>query len=461
MAELADLSGKDPKAAQTFLLRALNDTKEQANLATLSRVHQAYGQWLMEIAAANPLITPPLITPLIPIPPAKPRIVFVSECLYDHPVGRLVQSFFRYYDRNALEVFVVSASGKQDAVVEAIQEHLPPGHFIDVAGQDARTVAQQIANLGADACIALDSHHRAKPLDLAVLAYLKTLHHPPMLATYLGYPFTSGLDLDAFIIDQNLLPDATVDGRNDYYSEQRLIGLPIGFCVEGMAVCEPSTLPFDRNGYLTFGTLNNPNKWCDESIAQWSALLNATPNAKLLLGRPECLDSKFQAEQAARFAEHGITRDRLIFTNNKEGQDFRTLYDQIDIAVDSYWNTGGATTLDALQCGVPVLNLEQPRGLRQPWNMLSQAILYSVGLKDWVVGSQEAMCDRVEAYLQNDAAQLRALRQALPQMVAQSSLADGRAYAAGLSQVLLDLAMPHWQKRQINTSAQRGYYGTR
>jgi hypothetical protein len=40
-------------------------------------------------------------------------------------------------------------------------------------------------------------------------------------------------------------------------------------------------------------------------------------------------------------------------------------------------------------------------------------------------------------------------------------LADGRAYAAGLSQVLLDLAMPHWQKRQINTSAQRGYYGTR
>jgi predicted O-linked N-acetylglucosamine transferase (SPINDLY family) len=448
MAELADLSGKDPKAAQTFLLRALNDTKEQANLATLSRVHQAYGRWLMEIAAANPLIAPPLITPLIAIPPAKPRIVFVSECLYDHPVGRLVQSFFRYYDRNALEVFVVSASGKQDAVVEAIQGHLPPNHFIDVAGEDAKAVAQYIANLGADACIALDSHHRANPLDLAVLAYLKTLHHPPMLATYLGYPFTSGLDLDAFIIAQDLLPD--VDGRNEYYSEKQLIGVPIGFCVEGMAVREPSTLPFDRNGYLTFGTLNNPNKWCDESIAQWAALLNATPNSKLLLGRPECLDPQFQAEQAARFAEHGITRDRLIFTNNKEGQDFRTLYDQIDIAVDSYWNTGGATTLDALQCGVPVLNLEQPRGLRQPWNMLSQAILYSVGLKDWVVGSQEAMCDRVEAYLQNDAAQLRALRQALPQMVAQSSLADGRAYAAGLSQVLLDLAMPRWQTRQIN-----------
>jgi predicted O-linked N-acetylglucosamine transferase (SPINDLY family) len=228
-----------------------------------------------------------------------------------------------------------------------------------------------------------------------------------------------------------------------------------------MAVREPSTLPFDRNGYLTFGTLNNPNKWCDESIAQWSALLNATPNAKLLLGRPECLDSKFQAEQAARFAEHGVARDRLIFTNNEKDQDFRTLYDQIDIAVDSYWNTGGATTLDALQCGVPVLNRVQPYGLRQPWNMLSQAILYSVGLKDWVVGNQEAMHDRVDKALENNAQELRALRQALPQMVAQSTLADGRAYAAGLSQVLLDLAMPHWQKRQINTSAQRGYYGTR
>ncbi|MBM3602303.1 MAG: hypothetical protein FJX22_00780 [Alphaproteobacteria bacterium] len=202
--------------------------------------------------------------------------------------------------------------------------------------------------------------------------------------------------------------------------------------------CQQSALPAQTNGYTTYGTLNNPNKWCPQTLANWAALLHADSTAKLLLGRPECTNPLFVQKWQNRFAEHGIKADRLIFAGNPEGG-YLKLYERIDIAVDTYGNTGGMTSLEALACGVPVLSLGHPTGARQPVKLLSTAILQHVGLADeWLVDDVNAFVAQANRY-SNDLPTLATLRQSLPQQLTNSPLYDGRAYAKGLSDALIAL----------------------
>jgi predicted O-linked N-acetylglucosamine transferase (SPINDLY family) len=242
--------------------------------------------------------------------------------------------------------------------------------------------------------------------------------------------------LDAWLIDQRCLPD----DNGDYFTERDLVGLPIGFCLEGYNLTrKQSALPALNNGFITFGTLNNPNKWCPQTLANWAALLQDNPTAKLLLGRPECDKPLFVQQWQNRFAAQGIDADRLIFAGNPKGG-YLELYERIDIAVDTYGNTGGMTSLEALACGVPVLSMGHPVGARQPVNLLSTAILQHVGLADeWLVDNVEALVAKATRY-SNDLQSLAALRQTLPQQLTNSALYNGRAYAGGLSDALIALA---------------------
>ena len=142
---------------------------------------------------------------------------------------------------------------------------------------------------------------------------------------------------------------------------------------------------------------------------------------------------------AKSLAERGIDADRLIFAGNPEGG-YLKLYERIDIAVDTYGNTGGMTSLEALACGVPVLSMGHPDGARQPVNLLSTAILQHVGLADeWLVDTVDAFVAQAARY-SNDLQSLATLRQTLPQQLTNSALYDGQAYASGLSDALIALA---------------------
>jgi predicted O-linked N-acetylglucosamine transferase (SPINDLY family) len=100
----------------------------------------------------------------------------------------------------------------------------------------------------------------------------------------------------------------------------------------------------------------------------------------LLLGNTTLSDASTRSALCDRLARHGIDPHRVTLCGGAEHYDFLRLYDQIDIALDTFPYNGGTTTSEALWQGVPVLTFGGDR-----WaGRTSRSLLMAAGLSDWV-----------------------------------------------------------------------------
>jgi predicted O-linked N-acetylglucosamine transferase (SPINDLY family) len=118
------------------------------------------------------------------------------------------------------------------------------------------------------------------------------------------------------------------------------------------------------------------------------------------------------------FEAGGVSRDRVAFIPVRGTH--RQHYNAIDIALDTFPQTGGTTTCECLWMGVPVVTLVGPAFFER----LSYSNLNNAGLGDLCAFSREAYVDKALA-LAADLPRRHALRSGLRQQIRQQPL--GRA----------------------------------
>jgi predicted O-linked N-acetylglucosamine transferase (SPINDLY family) len=251
---------------------------------------------------------------------------------------------------------------------------------------------------------------------------------------WLGYPYGCGLaEVDGLIGDPVVLPP----GCEWQYLEP-LLRLPDGlFCLQAPDDLPPvAPLPMLASGRPTLASFNHLAKLSDRTVALWSRLLQALPDARLLLCAIPLLDPDTRAFTARRFAGHGIGQDRLeLRPPQAAGPDFLRQYDAVDLALDPLPFCGGATTLDALRQGVPVLT-RAGDGLH---SRMAASILHQLGLDDWVAADEDAYLDIALDWLRrpDDLAQLRG---GLRARFARARAGDADRYTRRFERLLLDAA---------------------
>ena len=123
----------------------------------------------------------------------------------------------------------------------------------------------------------------------------------------------------------------------------------------------------------------------------------------------------------------GCDMDRVIFRPAVPKLKYLETISQLDIILDGYPYVGGATTLDALFMGVPVINLYGERHSTR----FSKSILASIGLDELSVNSVEAYIGTAVA-LANDFETLDALHKNLRTMFLNSDALDPLKYCRTL-----------------------------
>jgi predicted O-linked N-acetylglucosamine transferase (SPINDLY family) len=118
---------------------------------------------------------------------------------------------------------------------------------------------------------------------------------------------------------------------------------------------DPSPTPALKNGYVTFGSFNNPAKLDEMTVAAWALILRARPADKLVLKYSYFIDPVLQRATRARFAAYGAQPEQLEFRGHSKGLEYLREFQDIDLALDPSPCVGGTTTHDALSNGVPVL----------------------------------------------------------------------------------------------------------
>jgi predicted O-linked N-acetylglucosamine transferase (SPINDLY family) len=345
----------------------------------------------------------------------KLRIGFVSPDFRDHPVGRLVLPLFLHHDRAAAEFVGYSDVRKADDVTRRLEA--AADGWRSILGRDDADVADQIRADGIDILADLALHTAGNRL----LVFARK--PAPVQVTVLGMPATTGLDtIDYRLTDPYLDPPGASDGA---YSE-RSIRLPGCFWVfsppDNADRLKVAALPASRNGYVTFGCLNQFAKVSRPVLELWVEILRSVPRSRLILQSPP---GRHRESVRERFAQGGVAGDRLDFATDAPREEHLHRYDHLDLALDPFPYNGHTSTLDALWMGVPVITLAGRTAVGRG----GVSILSNVGLPELIAATPSEYV-AIATRWASDIERLARLRPVLRSRLEASPAADTRQYAA-------------------------------
>jgi predicted O-linked N-acetylglucosamine transferase (SPINDLY family) len=159
--------------------------------------------------------------------------------------------------------------------------------------------------------------------------------------------------------------------------------------------------PFLEKKYITFGSLHTTARLNREVIAVWANLLNMCNNSRMILFRTTLTESIVQ-RLSEWFEEDGVERNRITFSNTPPFAHYLSIYDEIDLSLDTFPWSGHITACESLWMGVPVITF---KGDSHASSMVA-SLMNRIGLREFVADSKaevvtiaRSLIDRPE-YLQ-------------------------------------------------------------
>ncbi len=400
----------------------LADTPEK--IERLKGYHQRWGDDLSRRLNVKPL--PPLENREIG---DKIRLGFMSSDLRMHSVAKFVLPLFKTIDRSRFELHCYTPYEEEGDPVQAEFKELVDSFVVTQGWSDHRS-AEKVRDDAIDILFEMNGFTRDSRMKVM------TLRPAPIQIEWLGYPFTTGVaEIDYLLLDPETQPE-----NPDWLVEKPLL-MPDSWVAFGELDPEPISekTPFERNGRLTFGTMNNPYKYTREMIATWAEIMSAVPGSRFLVVRPECGSMAFCTHFAKEMERRGIGADRLNFVDNhKLSLAHLAYYDEIDISLDTFPVTGGNTTCDSLWMGVPVVSLYGP-SLHQ---RVSASLLNKVGLGELCTTSREEYV-RIALDLAEDRETREFLRVNLRPKLQNSCLGDTEGWARNFEKLMEELVVRH------------------
>lgn len=345
------------------------------------------------------------------------RVGLVSGDLRMHPVGHFLDGVLTALSSIAagrVELFGYANHYVTDELTERIKACCRGWH--SAVGISDEDLARQIREDGIDILIDLVGHTAHNRLSM--FAWKPA----PVQVSWLGYFATTGVTaIDYFLADPWTLPES-----EEVYFTEKIWRLPeTRLCFTAPDVdLQVAPLPALTNGYVTFGCFNNLTKMSDAVVALWAGVLTSVPGSRLLLKATQLNGSATRVSVVERFAAHGIGADRIFMEGSSSRTEYLTAYHQVDIALDPFPYPGGATTVDSLWMGVPVLTLTGDRFLSRQ----GVGLMMNAGLPDWVAADADDYVARAALHA-SDVQRLARLREGLRQQVLGSPIFDAQRFA--------------------------------
>ena len=276
----------------------------------------------------------------------KLKLGFVSgDIRSNHSVTYFLKTVLLNYDKNNFEIYLYFNHEKDDDTTDEFKKFVFKSKNINELN-DIEAI-NSIRNDGID--IAFDlmgatSSHR-ESLFKNRIAQIQI--------NWIGYCNTMGLSNNDYILaDPNL-----IHKNEEHLYSEKIIYLPqIWNCHSGLKFeRKEAPIPFEKKKYITFGSFNNFCKINDLVINTWSEILKKVKNSRLIL-KPSGRSHILRLKNA--FKKNGVENSVIFYENIKSVNDHLKLYNEIDIALDTFPYNGVTTSFEAIWMGVPVLTMK-------------------------------------------------------------------------------------------------------
>ena len=347
----------------------------------------------------------------------KLRIGYISPDFRRHVVACFSQAFFDAADRERFEVYAY-AKCREDDISRRMAQRADVWRNIRDCG--TRQAARMIYEDEIDILVDISGHTANNALTVMAL------HPAPVQLCGIGYFSTTGLPaVDYFLVDEHTAPE----GEDAFFSE-KLLRLPHSHFCYTQVVEVPdiaSELPCERNGFITFGSMNNVNKMSDGVLEAWGKLMKEIPESHLFLKHGLLDDPARRERERIRLEKVGIDSSRI--TMEGFSGDYLKEYRRMDIALDTFPYPGGGTTCDALYMGVPVITLAGSSNHER----FGLSILANIGLEELCGGTVEEYV-ACAVGLARDRERLRKIHGSLRDRLAGSAVMNQKMYMKDLEE---------------------------
>lgn len=306
----------------------------------------------------------------------KITLGYLSSNFRNHALGHLIAGLFERHDRSRFNIYAYSI-GEDDGSDYRKKIERGSDKFLDIRSCHHLEAAQAIYNDKVDILIDLMGYTRGGRMEIAAL------RPAPVQARYMGMAGTTGSDFfDYLIADQIVVPRPDTP----YYSE-KLVYLPDCYQVNDyqqiiskrIFTREMFGLPEDAFVLCSF---NQAIKLDPIMYEAWMKILEDVPGSVLWM----LAGSKVCEQHLIREAEsHNIAKERIVFGGKMDKADHLARLRLADLALDTRFVNGAATTSDALWAGVPVITLKG----KHFSSRMSASILMAIGMDGLVTDSLE------------------------------------------------------------------------
>ena len=363
-------------------------------------------------------------------PDRRLRVGFLSSDLKYHPVSRNLWPLLRGPSDHQRILFNLCPRPDEEtkALAGAVDE------FISLVGFDDTEIPVRIAAANIDILFITAAHFDDnRPWT--------SLYRPAPIIINLFDVSTTGLDTFDYIFADPVV--APFNGP-EWFSE-RVIRTPHVYAHEPILDAPPvNDPPCLKQGFITFGSFNNPGKINHHVWRFWGRVLAALPNARLCLHYRSAYADITVQKRVLDLMQ--VQAGRIDFSSHPRPTlaDQLQLYHQIDIALDPFPFSGSTTTFEALWMGVPVMG---PAGdmMITRW---SKSLMTAAGLGKLTADRADECLEMITS-LAGDPARLSAVRQQTRARLAQSYVCDAQRRRRDLDRILR--AIWHiWSKQRTS-----------
>jgi protein O-GlcNAc transferase len=338
------------------------------------------------------------------------KIGYLSADFRGHVVMKFAEDVITGHDRERFEVFCITPHAKGDKTTDRIRAKVD--HWRDISTMDDADAAELLRGDELDIVVDLMGNSSVQKLPLLGRRIA------PVQMSWCGYSGTTGVDtMDYVVVDDIVAPS-----RERAFFVEEPLRMPRSYVCFNPGDCpDIGPLPFERNGYITFGCMNNPSKINKYVLGWWAEILKAVKYSRIVM-RYHLLGDPLVNERLGRVLRNaGIPPER--FDMKPGGQNLLAAYNEIDIALDSFPYNGTTTTCEALWMGAPVVTLRGDRFVAR----VGASLLTNTGMGELVAESPKEYIEKAVA-LAEDPDRLARFREEAREILPATPVYDSKAF---------------------------------
>ena len=350
-------------------------------------------------------------------------IGYVSPDFRNHSASAIFGDIVLGHDRTRFSVILYSNCDREDDRTRVFEAGADI--WRSVFGLSDGQLAAQIRNDQVDILVDLAGHSAGNRL------MLFARKPAPIQVTAWGHAHGTGLPTIDYLFTDPVCIPANV--RNHF--AETCVDLP---CVvpfrQPIGALKETSRPVTESGILTFGCLNRIEKITPQVIDLWVNVMRAIPDSRLLLKNTALDELESRNQLITTFQARGIGSDRIILRGATSRSEHLRTYSEIDIALDTFPQSGGLTSWEALFMGVPIVTLSGPNTAHR----ITHAILAHLDLSEWVAENESEFVAKAVQWGRNTAT-IENLSSGLRNRVTQSVAGDIPQYRVRVEQAYIEM----------------------